>query len=56
MKAYVVNVITDYARPLAITANKKEAEKYMKECKKEDTIYHKYYITTIDISDTITEI
>jgi len=55
MKAYVIYMITDYARPLAITTNKKNAEQYMKKCKEEDKSYHIYWINTIDISNNILE-
>lgn len=55
MKAYVIYMISDYARPLAITANKQKAEQYMKKCKEKDESYHVYWIDAVEISNNVLE-
>ena len=55
MKAYVIYVITDYARPIAITLNAQKAAQYIKKCRNEDKYCHKYFIDTVVISNNIFE-
>ena len=54
MKAYVIYIITDYAHPIAITTDKKEASKYLHKCENRDN-YHMYSMDVVNISDKITE-
>lgn len=54
MKAYVIYIITDYAHPIAITTDKKEASKYLHKCENGDS-YHCYSMDIINISNHITE-
>ena len=54
MKAYVIYIITDYAHPIAITTDKKEASKYLHKCENSDN-YHMYSMDIVNVSDKITE-